>query len=387
MVIHNRLRMAAGCGGRRGRRAGFTLVEMLVVISLITILVSLLLPAMGAARNAARKSTCQNNLRQIGLGLLVHAQTSGTSALCTGAFDWNRDGPVTEIGWVADLVNQGIPVGDMLCPGNPAQISAAYDDLLNLNTAGFNTCVDRLGSPTATLPDGSLLTNPCRQIVALGLAPGGEPRRQLVESQVLKLKYNTNFTATWFLVRGGVTLGPDGNPKLARASCDPTPLLSLRSRNATHGPLSHVFLDAAKAPSTNIPLLGDGASNGALSLALGPHFAGVPTVLSFTAGPVLTSNLQTPWLNGVPRDGATGWWATWNRQVLQDYRGLAPVHAGIANIVFADGSVRSFRDANKDGYLNNGFPAASGGGFADAIVELAPEDVMSLYSLDARRLP
>lgn len=365
--------------------AGFSLVEMLVVISLITLLAAILLPALSAARSAARRSTCQNNLRQCGLGLLAHAQNSGTGDLCTGAFDWNRDGPVTEIGWVADLVNRGIPVGDMLCPGNPAQISAVYGDLLNLNTAGFDTCVDRLGSPTATLPDGSQLTNPCRQIVAAGLAASGEPRRQLVESQILKLKYNTNFTATWFLVRGGVTLGADGNPKLAKTSCDPTPLVSLRSRNATRGPLSHAYLDAAKAPSSNVPLLGDGATDGALTLALGPHAAGTPATLSFTAGPVLTSTLQTPSFNGVPRDGATGWWSTWNRQVRQDYRGLAPVHGGVANIVFGDGSVRSFRDTNKDGFLNNGFPA--GGGFADAAVELAPEDVMSLYSLDARLLP
>jgi prepilin-type processing-associated H-X9-DG protein len=209
----------------------------------------------------------------------------------------------------------------------------------------------------------------------------------LVESQILRLKYNTNFTTSWFLVRGGVTLGADGNPKLAKGSCDTTPLTSLRSRNATQGPLSHAYLDAARAPSTNVPLLGDGATNGMLSLALGPHVAGAPTVLSFTAGPALTSNLQTPWFNGTPREGAAGWWATWNRNVRQDYRGLAPVHAGVANLAFADGSVRAFRDTNNDGYLNNGFAPASGGGFTDSTLELPPEDVMSLYSLDARLLP
>jgi prepilin-type N-terminal cleavage/methylation domain-containing protein/prepilin-type processing-associated H-X9-DG protein len=86
-------------------RGGFTLVELLVVIAIIGILVALLLPAIQAAREAARRTQCKNNVRQIAVACLNHESTH--KAFPTGGWSWRwmgdpdkGYGPQQPGGWI-----------------------------------------------------------------------------------------------------------------------------------------------------------------------------------------------------------------------------------------------------------------------------------------------
>jgi len=152
---------------KRRLQNGFTLVELLVVIAIIGILVALLLPAIQAAREAARRSACSNNLKQITLALLNFHDVArqfprGVYSAPTGSFSKDGLGWATKIlpqieeqGVYDRLVNNDLPPnagvtykGD---PWQPYVFRVAHQNGLR-PIAGGDKVIDAFRCPSVDLP-------------------------------------------------------------------------------------------------------------------------------------------------------------------------------------------------------------------------------------------
>jgi prepilin-type N-terminal cleavage/methylation domain-containing protein len=91
----------------RGERIAFTLVELLVVIAIIGILVALLLPAIQAAREAARRTSCTNNLKNLSVAVLTHHDVTKHFPVNYGAhITGEAPVPQSGVGWILNTLPQ-----------------------------------------------------------------------------------------------------------------------------------------------------------------------------------------------------------------------------------------------------------------------------------------
>jgi len=374
---------------KQAARRGFTLIELLVVISIIAILMALVLPAIQSAREAARSTQCKNNLRQIGIGLYAFSENDRYDRICSGAFDFVRDGDPTKFGWVADIVslNAGKP-GNMLCPSNPIKGLEKLNDMLGtVNTSNTSKApADRFG--VGPFVSGGISAGTMTATGGVYTVTPGAAQDNLVK-KAIDAGYNTNYASSWHMVRTGVLLEssatgaiPQGTVKAAKC----------KDFQASQGPLKLSVLETSDVPSSNVALLADAAPGDAKEaiLALGDPsgiplspdlFNGARLGESFNDGPAywddstskiilmdkgsLDGSVLADYIpNGYPTEGEIVNEATYagsvTELVLQDTRDFYAVHRNQANVLMADGSVKVLRDSNGDNYFNPGFAATTG---------------------------
>jgi prepilin-type N-terminal cleavage/methylation domain-containing protein/prepilin-type processing-associated H-X9-DG protein len=294
---------------------GFTIIELIVVISIVTLLIAILFPALGAARQHAQQSVCMSNLRQLGTGFVTYAvdnvdtYTSGSTEYGVGANHPTEVTQIDRLGWIADQVNgrYGLP-GQLLCPTAVARLDKWYEQ-----------ASDAGDLPPARFTD----------LMARG--------------------YNSNYTQSWYMAHAEVrTAGPVDHERRFVGGGTPT----------NWGPLRGRLLD--RVPTSRVPLMADGRPKDTSAITI----AGGSFMISknMTDGPRM-------WFNGSGYTTLTGTtrfghqdWTNWGFNHMRR-RGSANAETANqrGNVVFADGHVVTVEDrftilngaATPDGEMDN----------------------------------
>ncbi len=381
---------------REARRRGFTLIELLVVIAIIAILMALVLPAIQSAREAARSAQCKNNLRQIGIALYSWSSSDPAGRICSGAFDFRRDGDPTLYSWVGNVmdVNGGLP-GKMLCPSNESKGYEKLNDMTG-RTPSSGTAYPPLNQRAGTFFNAIYTADSAAELTAAGAT------RDLMVQQLVQGGLNSNYASSWFMVRGQnlyTGQSASGAPSLMNAAkckslwSGSTAAPTTGNQTCT-GPLTITQITKSDVPASSIPLLGDAAPGDPKEAILAldgtvPSLdearelkQGARLCETFNDGPscVNTANIKNldsyttqdgkdvefyvpskyPQVGETNTDDAVYASAKTGSPgilFLQDTRDWAAVHGKQANMLMADGSVKTLIDLNGDGYFNPGFNA------------------------------
>lgn len=312
----------------RTKRSAFTLVELLVVIAIIGVLVALLLPAVQAAREAARRMQCQNNVKQLGLSLHNHHDTYGRFPP-GGAKDQSPFGTSTSTGdewgsswmvYILPYIEQGNLYSQWQFYGNSGHSNA------NNRTARQNIILPGFICPSSPLPKTAAShaqTTAANYVAIAGAAPGLIPN--YTESRTQSTPYG--------IVSGGGVLYPNSQ----------TTFGSMTDGSSNTMVISEQSDFMTKQDMTK----GDWRGSQPWGWCIGVKQGGEPPNY-FTGSDNRSFNMttirynvnkKTGWANGNGDCGGAG--------VCLDYGQNTPInsaHTGGVQILLGDGSVRFIND-------------------------------------------
>ena len=358
------------------RKGGFTLVELLVVIAIIGILVGLLLPAVQAAREAARRMQCSNNLKQ--LGLAAHNFESALKRFPPGYLGNNRIGaaglpqqnwntnsgvghlvflfPYMEQTQINELFASGLDLNpDTDGVGVPTASAIRYQIWWNTASAwtGGNYRVGSLLCPSDNAFGGTRFT--CITMhswASSGIAAA--PATSQWNEGTANAPWHATMGKTNYLGVAG-RRGRTGTTFIT-PSTDPVP-------GVTYDTLQGIFTQRSK---TKIASITDGTSNTLMFCEVTGEFddACKPTGRHTSMAYASANGGITHWMQSVPASGTL--WQT-NVGCKSPFRFSSMHSGGIINSSLADGSVRSLSiETDYRTWLLLG-------SMADGIVSLVPE--------------